>query len=143
VPPVARRDDVHLSGERSSEHQVVSGVSADGLHLPQIDSGALNGELGQDDLRLSQAFGGEVSFRGEDPPKLDEHGLGQDQADTSGDRFLQKPARRAVGYEGRDEDVRVEDDPQAQDDSRRTSSTSASTSSGPMPRSSAHARPYA
>jgi hypothetical protein len=73
--------------------------------------------------------------------QLVENEVGQHELDAAIDRFLEQAARRAVSDQRRDEDVRIAENAECQPFSLRSSSTSASASSGPMPRSSARLRP--
>jgi hypothetical protein len=83
----------------------------------------------------------EAELAGEDPLQLHHHRRCQDELQASVDRLLENPAWRPGRDEGRDQDVGVAEDAQGQLRSERSSSTSASLSSGPIPRASARSLP--
>ena len=86
-------------------------------------------------MRDRLAIGAQLPGQDADELLYDE--LGDDQGDDVVTCGLEHLPGRAAGYVGRDEDVGVTDDVQSLAAARisaRTSSTSASTSSGPTPR---------
>ena len=85
----------------------------------------------------ASALVAEVELLGQHPLQLVQDDLGQYQLDPAVDCLLEQTARRPVGDQRRHKDVRVAEDAERQPCLPRNSSTSASTSSGPIPRSSA------
>lgn len=141
VATISGHEHLHLRLDHTGEDQVVVRIAADRLGPPSGCVDQFDREVDQELLDRSPAVDLEVEFPGQDPLELDDHRTGQDQIDPAVDRLLEDPARRARGDERGDEDVGVAGDPQDQRRPERDSSTTVSTSSGPMPMASARSRP--
>src|SRR5439155_313262 len=118
-------------------------VFADGVLRPPERPG-LGVEIDADALACLRAGAWcvEPELLREHALQLRENKFRKEKVDPTVDRLLEQPVRRPVGDQRRDENVRVADDPNLQARPPRTSSTHASPSSGPIPRSSARSRAY-
>lgn len=87
------------------------------------------------------AAGLKAQLGGEDALQLRLDWLCEDELKATVDDLIDDAAGRAGRDEGRDQDVGVTENAQSQLCAERISSTNASLSSGPIPRSSARSRP--
>lgn len=141
VPTIAGDERIHFRLNRTGEDQIIGRVARHRLGWSLGCWHQFSRRIDEKLLDPSPALRLEAQLPGEDPLQLDHYRLRQDQLQASVDRLLDHPARRAGRDEGGDQDVGVAEDAQDQSRSERISSTSASESSGPIPRVSARSRP--
>lgn len=140
VFPVTGHEYVDSSFDRGGQDRVVGRVAGDHLDMWRR-VWSFRCQLGEKFARRGRPLDGEAKFLSQHSMQFGTYELGEEKVEPPVDRFLEQAARRAVGDQGRDEDVRVAEDAARQPWPPRNSSTSASTSSGPMPRVSASRRP--
>ncbi len=134
-------EHVGFGFDRAGQDDVVIRVARYGVDLPRL-LGSNNGEALEQTTGRAHAFVAEAQLAGQHAVQLVEDDSGQHQLDPAIDHLFEHSARRPVGDQRRDQDVRVANDAEGQVRLLvRTSSTSRSTSSGPIPRSSARPRP--
>lgn len=138
---VTRGQDLDLGLDCAGEDAIVGGVSGHRLRGGGWGPDRLHSEFSEQRLGLDPSLRVEVELPGEDAPQLDDHRIEENQLERAVDRLLEEPARRARRDEGGNQDVGVETGAQAQRRRDRSSSTTASVSSGPIPSFSARSRP--
>ena len=137
---IARDQDVDTRVEYSSEDHIVGRIA--GNRLNSLRPLTVNGaDTFEQSACRSRTTCAEAEFVHQDSLQLFEDVQGQHKLDPPVDCLFEQAARRPLCDEGRDEYVGIAGDAQVQRRSSRCSSTSASTSSGPIPRSSACRRP--
>jgi len=141
VLAIARGQDFDPGLDRAGEDEIVGGVSGHRLRGLSWDPDRLHREFSEQRLGLYPSLRVEVELLGENALQLNDHRIEEDQLEATVDRFLEKSARRSRCDEGGDQDVGVETGAQAQRRRDRSSSTTASVSSGPIPSFSARSRP--
>jgi hypothetical protein len=109
VFPVTGREHLHACFDRGGQDRVVGRVSADCLDV--LRRARMFG------YELSEQFAGggtlhqaEPKLLGQHAVQLGVHELREDEIDVPIDDLLEQPARRSVGDERRDKDVRVAED---------------------------------
>lgn len=141
MPSIAGNEDVHPPFDRTGENHVVVGIAGDGVGRSFGRGGHLGGHVDQELFDLAPALRLEAQLPGEDSFQLDHRWLREDELQATVDRLLDYAARRSRRDERGDKDVGVAEDAQDQPRCERISSTSASLSSGPIPRASERSRP--
>ena len=132
--PVPCGEDVCAGCGGAGQDRVVRRIAGDPL-----DRCGSREQIGSEAAEQIDRFAGAWCV---EPELLREYKFRKEKVAPTVDRLLEQPVRRPVGDQRRDENVRVADDPILQALRPRTSSTHASPSSGPIPRSSARSRAY-
>src|SRR5579864_3914367 len=133
---VARDENIGVSFYRSGENEVVCWVTGDGFRSPRPAQRGYSDAF-EELAAPANALAAETEFQLQDLFELVENGIREDELKTSVYRLLKYSTRRPLRDERRNEHVRIAENAQAQARARRASSTRDSTSSGPIPRSSA------
>ena len=140
VRPVTGREHVDARLDRAGEDRIVCRFARDRVGVLR-QTRSLRCQPGQQLASCTRLLLAEAELLGQHVLELVEDEVRQDKLDPVVDRLLEQAARRPVGDQRRDEDVRVAEDAELQPCLPRSSSTSTSVSSGPTPRSSARRRP--
>ena len=141
VAAVTGHENLHLGLNRTGKDQVIVWVAGHRLGRVLRRWNQLGRKIDEELFDLLPALRLKAQLLGEGPLQLDHHWMGQDEFQASVDRLLEDPAGRSGGDERRHQDVGVTGDSQDQPRPERISSTTASLSSGPTPRTSARSRP--
>ena len=138
--PVAGREHIRSRLDRTRQNRVVHRIARDRLDELRRRR-LLDRYLCEQGASCVNLLRLESELVREHPLELCEYELGHEKLEPAVDRLLEQAARWSVCDQRRDENVGVTDDAKRQSCPPRISSTSASASSGPMPRSSARVRP--
>lgn len=139
--PVACDEDVCAGFDSTGEDDVIASISRDRDGLVG-QRGLDGGNPFEKPSDVAGAISVEAQLFGQHSIELVENGCRDEELQPAVDRLFENTARWSAGDERRDENVGVaENAGEAQADPPRSSSTSASVSSGPTPRFSAFRRP--
>lgn len=137
---IARDQHVDAGSDCNGEDEVVLRIAADRFDIRQ-HRGSIRTQALEQRPRVVQRGLIETELPLQHSDEFGDHGRWDDGVEASIDDLLDDPSGWPVRDQSGDQDIRVAEDAQRQRRSVRSSSTSRSTSSGPIPRTSARFLP--